>query len=74
VDLYIHSCIGLHGIVLNYLSTGTTLTDRISAAADKLFNFNFKKRLYKLKVTLQKLFLNTFLDRLEALTDLIRGP
>jgi hypothetical protein len=26
VDLYIHSHIHLHGIVLNYLSTGTTFT------------------------------------------------
>jgi hypothetical protein len=25
VDLYIHSPIRLHGVVLNYLSTGTTL-------------------------------------------------
>jgi hypothetical protein len=25
VDLYIHSLIRLHGVVLNYLSTGTTL-------------------------------------------------
>jgi hypothetical protein len=41
MDLYIHSPLHLHGVVLNYLSTGTTLpvsTEFVSALreADKM--------------------------------------
>jgi hypothetical protein len=36
MDLYIHFPIHLHGVVLNYLNTGTTLPTQLLGSVDKL--------------------------------------
>jgi hypothetical protein len=63
VDLYIHSPIRLHGVVLNYLSTGTTLP---------FFTFNgcqekkLTEKLYRNRV-FSKHFIRRFLNKIHCL-------
>jgi hypothetical protein len=53
MDLYIHSPIRLHGVVLNYISTGTTLPSSLYYTAvdvDRFMHYN----VYNIQANRQK--------------------